>query len=82
MKNQICMKRELTIDTVEPNHNLINLFSTRSGRLKNIIEVFNVITLKVSPNTDREFARKVKDFYSNEEMKRKIRNTRFCLDMF
>lgn len=47
-----------------------------------MIEVFNVVTVKVSPATDRAFATKVREFYSNEEMKTKIGRTRFCLDLF
>ncbi len=47
-----------------------------------MIEIFNIVTLKVTPKTDRDFAYKVREFYSNKEMKRRIQRIRFCLELF
>ena len=44
--------------------------------------MFNIVTIRISPLSNRALVTAVKDFYASPETKPLIERTRFCLDLF
>ena len=81
-KDQAVLKRELVLDSMKPNWMLSLLFKSLVTRERSLHKLFNIVILKVSPQSDPEFLTKVRDFYSSPEVASKLSRTRFNLDLY
>ena len=71
-KDEICLKRELKIDTTQPKKWLMKLMKAQSQ-----IFLFNMVTVRVTQTTDKQYLQSVSEFYSQFHTD----NMRFCLEL-